>query len=218
MSEFAVARHNMVESQIRPSSVTDRRVINAMAETPREAFLPSSKRSLSYMGEDVEIAPGRYLMSPTVFARLAQLAEIQPGDLLLDVGCGSGYSSAVLAQLAESVVAVESDEALATDATENLSELGVDNVAVVTGPLENGLAAEGPYDVIFLNGAIEQVPSQLIDQLNEGGRLVAVMSTPGIGRAQVFKKSDSTCADRIAFDATIPSLPGFEAEEAGFEF
>ncbi len=218
MSDFAVARHNMVESQIRPSNVTDRRVINAMADVPREAFLPSAKRALSYMGEDVEIASGRYLMSPTVFAKLAQLAEIESGDVVLDVGCGTGYSSAILARLAESVVAVENVEALAAEATENLSELGVDNVAVVTGPLQDGLAAEGPYNVIFLNGAVEQVPETLMAQLADGGRLVSVVSAPGIGRAQVFKKSDNTYADRIAFDASIPALPGFEAEDAGFQF
>ncbi|MGI9482896.1 MAG: protein-L-isoaspartate O-methyltransferase family protein, partial [Hyphomicrobiales bacterium] len=183
-----------------------------------EQFLSAANKSLAYMDEDVEIAPGRYLMEPMVFARLLQLAEIGENDLILDIGCATGYSSAVIARLADSVVALEEDENLASEATSLLTSLGVDNAAVVTGPLINGLAGEGPYDVIFLNGEIAKAPAELLDQLKDGGRLVAVISGQNIGRARVFVRSGDTFSDMSAFDASSPLLPGFEPADPGFVF
>jgi len=218
MIDHAIARQNMVESQIRPNSVTDRRIINAMADVPRELFLPTENRPIAYMDEEVEFAPGRYLMEPRVFARMVQLADISDGDLVLDIGCGYGYSTSILARLAGTVVAVEDDESLANEASELLAAQGVDNVAVIAGPLNAGLAGEGPYDVIVINGEVSAVPMALLGQLKDGGRLVAVIASRGIGRASVYQRSGDTFSDRIGFDAAAAGLPGFEAADPGFVF
>jgi protein-L-isoaspartate(D-aspartate) O-methyltransferase len=218
MIDQAIARQNMVESQIRPNSVTDWRIIDAMSAVPRELFLPAEHRSIAYMDEDVEFAPGRYVMEPRVFARMVQLAGIEDGSLVLDIGCGYGYSSAILARLAGTVVALEDDETLANEASELLADQGVDNVAVIAGSLSAGLATEGPYDAIVINGEVSTVPQDLLAQLKDGGRLVAVVASRGIGKACVFQRSGETFSDRIGFDASASGLPGFEAVDPGFVF
>lgn len=218
MTDFETARLNMVESQIRPNSITDHRVIDAMANVPREEFVPPAKRPLAYMDSDIELAPGRYLMEPMVFARLVQLCEIGLHDLVLDVGCGGGYSTAVLARLAESVVAVEEDENIAQEISSVLMEQGVDNAAVIAGPLNAGLANEGPYDAIILSGQVEQVPDSLLAQLKDGGRLAAIVSENGVGKARLYRRSGDTISDRTAFDANCPKLPGFQVPDPGFIF
>lgn len=220
MGDFAKARLNMVESQVRPNGVTDRRILEAMFAVPREVFVPEAERSLAYMDGDIPLAPAqqggprRGIMAPMPLARLIQLADIQPGELVLDVGCTTGYSTAILARLAESVVGLECDARLADTATNTLVELGVDNAAVVTGPLQDGYASEGPFDAIVLGGAVQQVPDALLAQLKEGGRLVAIVSgegrtPPGSGRAFVFSRIRSEISRRPAFDAGAPLLPGF---------
>ncbi|MGI9385071.1 MAG: protein-L-isoaspartate O-methyltransferase family protein [Methyloligellaceae bacterium] len=216
MSDFATARLNMVESQVRPNEVTDRRILQAMSEIPREAFVPPSMRTLAYMDEEIVLhsagrdAPARHLMAPMPLARLIQLASVEAGDLVLDVGCATGYSTAVLARLAESVVGLECDSGLAETAGKTLMELEADNAAVVTGPLPEGYSEEGPYDAILLNGAVPDVPQSLLDQLKQGGRLVAVLSAGGLGKATLFQNIASMISDRPAFDAGAPALPGFE--------
>jgi protein-L-isoaspartate(D-aspartate) O-methyltransferase len=217
-------RLNMVESQVRPSDVTDRRIIKAMLEVPREAFLPQELRALAYMDEAVPVrrdagrAEARYLLPPRIFAKLVQLAEVAPEAVVLDVGCASGYSTAVLARLAKSVVAVESDAALATTAAATLRELGVSNAMVVPGPLGAGAPDRGPFAAILLNGAVPEVPQSLLDQLAEGGRLVAVIGGQGsLGCAQVWQRAGTTFDARAAFDAGAQPLPGF-ARETGFVF
>lgn len=221
--DFAAARANMVESQIRTSDVTDRRILNAMNELPREAFVPASLRELAYMDEEIALdgaAPGgkgRRLLAPMVFAKLIQIADIGPGDLVLDIGCVTGYSTAILARLADAVVGLEMDEDLAEQTTKALSSLGVDNAAVVTGPLEDGYPSEGPYDVIVLNGSAANIPAPLLDQLKHGGRLVAVISEVGFGKAYVFNKVNDNISSRASFDASAPLLPGFEPKSA-FKF
>ena len=217
MDEFSATRQHMVEGQIRPNRVTDARLVAAMAEVPRERFVPRNLRGVAYVDEDIEIAPGRYLMEPRVFARLVQAARIQDSDIVLDVGCGRGYSTAVLARLAATVVALESDEALAAKAGETLAELEVDNAVVVTGELTAGYPGQGPYDVIFLSGAADQVPEPLTDQLAEGGRLVAVIGGGGVGRATLIARHDELLARRALFDAAVSPLPGFH-EAPGFVF
>jgi protein-L-isoaspartate(D-aspartate) O-methyltransferase len=216
-------RLNMVESQVRPSDVTDRRIINAMLEVPREAFLPAALRSLAYMDDAVPVRRGgdrgeaRFLLSPRIFAKLVQLADIAPDAAVLDVGCASGYSTAVLARIAGRVVAVESDPALAASAAATLRELGVTNATVLPGPLGAGAPGHGPYAAIVLNGAVPEVPQALLDQLGQGGRLVAVIADGSLGRAQVCQRAGTTFDARAAFDADAPPLPGF-AREAGFVF
>ncbi len=214
--DFALARENMVESQIRTNDVTDRRILNAMKEVPREVFVPVSRRGVAYMDDEIPLdgagagGKGRSLMAPRVFAKLVQIADIWAGNLVLDVGCGTGYSTAVLARLADAVVGLEADKTLAEQTAKALASLGTDNAAIVTGPLEAGYASEGPYDVIFLNGAAAEIPKALFDQLGDGGRLVAIISQSGFGKAHVFKKIGGNISRRASFDASAPLLPGFE--------
>jgi len=222
-TDFSEQRVKMVDGQIRTTDVTDAAILEAMLTVPREAFVSASRRELAYIDEDIEIAPAeagkpaRYLMEPSPFAKLVQLAGVRPADFVLDIGCGTGYSSAVLSRLASSVVALESDSALAGQASSTLSGLGYDNVAVVQGPLQDGYAAEAPYDVIFINGAVEQLPQTLFDQLKEGGRLVAVEGVGNAGVARLFLKTTGVVTGRRAFNAAIRPLPGFERAHT-FEF
>jgi protein-L-isoaspartate(D-aspartate) O-methyltransferase len=227
MPAYDIARANMVENQVRPNKVTDDRVLKAMAAVPRERFVPEKFAGIAYVDEDIAVSEGRYLMEPMVLARLLQEAAITAGDVVLDIGCATGYSTAVLARLADTVVAVESDEDLAETAVVLMTELDADNTAVVTGVLREGYAKQAPYDVIVLEGAVEEVPSALSDQLVEGGRLVAVVTGgdgggghPGahrVGRATLMRRSHGALSSRVLFDASITPLPGFDIER-GFVF
>ncbi len=221
-SDYSGQRVRMVDGQLRTTDVTSAAVLDAMLTVPREEFVDAPRRPLAYIDEDLIVlpggdGPGRYLMEPSPFAKLVQLAEVGPSDFVLDVGCCSGYSSAVLSRLASSVVALESDDALADLAAANLSRLGYDNVAVVRGALEKGYPAEAPYDVIFLGGSVQIVPEALLEQLKDGGRLVAVEGTGNAGRARVYLKSGDTATARNAFNCAIKPLPGFE-RAATFRF
>ncbi|QPC41696.1 protein-L-isoaspartate O-methyltransferase [Kaustia mangrovi] len=225
MTDFQTARTNMVESQIRPSGITDHRIIAAMSEVPREAFVPRARQQLAYMDEDLPLteavdgAPPRYLMEPMSFARLLQLAGIDQDELVLDVGCALGYSTAVISRLAQSVVALEADGDLADRAGELLVEHGVMNAAVVTGPLRDGHKAEGPYDVIVVNGAVPEIPAALFDQLKDNGRLVAVVEPEnGVGKTTLFTRHGTAISSRQSYDANVPALPGFEVERPRFVF
>ncbi|MBB6307605.1 protein-L-isoaspartate O-methyltransferase family protein [Xanthobacter tagetidis] len=219
MIDFAELRRGMVDGQVRTNDVTDHRIIAAMLEIPRERFVPASLKSLAYIDDDLQIraagsgAVPRFLLEPMILARLVQLADIEAGEHVLDVGAGTGYSSALLSRLAQQVVALEEDPDLAAAATSTLADLGVDNVAVMQGPLAAGWASEAPYDCILLNGAVDEVPAALFAQLKEGGRLIAVVGGGGAGRACVFTKVAGQPSERIAFNAAVPALPGFEAPQ-----
>ena len=217
MYDPAAARRHMVESQLKPNQVTDPRIAAAMSEVPREAFVPERMAELAYIDEDIEIAPGRFLMEPMVFARLLQEAGVGPDDVVLDIGCGTGYSTAVLARLAATVVALEEDPDLREAATRLLALQQVDNAAVIGGNHAAGDAAHGPYGVIVIEGAVEVVPKALEAQLAEGGRLAAVVREKGVGRATVFERDRGLVGRRQVFDAAITVLPGF-ASERGFVF
>ena len=212
--DFSSQRVKMVDGQVRTTDVATPAITSAMLTVPREEFVPSHMRPLSYIDEDIQVAPGRYLMEPSPFAKLIQLAEIRPNDFVLDVGCGTGYSSAVISRIASSVVALENDPALAAAASETLSRLGYDNCAVVEGPLHEGLPAEAPFDVIFVGGAVDEVPQALLDQLREGGRLVVVVGEGNAGVATVYMKVDGVVSPRRAFNAAVRMLPGFRKEPA----
>lgn len=217
MADFALQRKNMVESQVRPSDVTDRRIMNALLAVPREDFVPQTVRSLAYMDGSVRLTAAslkggaeRALMEPRLFARLLDLAAIEPQHRVLIVGAGSGYSAAVLQRLAAEVVALESDSELAASAAKALANLKGTPVQVVTGPLNAGWAKAAPYDVIFVEGSISQVPEALLQQLKEGGVLVAVYTELKPGKATLWKRYVNSFQQRAAFDAAAPKLPGFE--------
>lgn len=200
----------MVDTQIRPSDVTKYPIIEAMLTVPREAFLPAALRPAAYAGETLRLSGGRVLLDPRVFAKMLEELDLGPADMVLDVGSGLGYSSAVMARMAEAVVALESDDALAEDAVESLSREGADNVAVVTGPLAEGAVQHGPYDAIILQGGVETLPDALADQLKDDGRIAAIFMDGAHGVARIGFKSAGRISWRRAFDATAPVLPGFE--------
>lgn len=220
-ADFAELRVKMVDGQVRTTDVTSAPLLDAMLSVPREVFVGERQRDLAYIDEDIRIADGadgaRYLMEASPMAKLMQLAEINPTASALDVGCGTGYASAILSRLAGSVVALENDSALAQTAASTLSGLGCGNVTVVQGALPQGHAAKAPYDVIFIGGSVEKVPASLLDQLAEGGRLVAVEGQGNSGVARLFFKAGGVVTGRRAFNAAIKPLPGFEREHA-FEF
>ena len=217
MMDFAAARLSMVQNQLLPNNLTDPDVTEAILAIPRERFVSDQLASVAYLDEDIRVGPDRYLMEPRVFARLLQAAQIHEDDVVLDIGCGTGYSSAVLSHLAGAVVALEGDEALAKTATGLLADLERDNVAVISGSMRDGNRGQGPYDVILINGSIEAVPDGLVAQLSEGGRLLCVVGSSRIGRATIVVKRGDAHDARSLFDAAVPTLPGFQAE-AGFVF
>ncbi len=217
MSDTAQARQNMIDTQLRPNEVNDERIIGAITSVHREKFVPKKLSGVAYLDDDIPVAPGRSLMGPMVFARLIDAADVKETDLVLDVGCATGYSSAVLGRLAEAVVALEEDEALAKTAIDILADEECDNVAVVTGPLVDGLAAQGPYDLIFINGMIDDLPQQLVDQIAEGGRLICVLNDNGVGKATYVTNENGLLGKRILFDAYIPALAAFN-RKAEFTF
>jgi protein-L-isoaspartate(D-aspartate) O-methyltransferase len=219
MTDFAQARRMIVEGQIRTNDVTDLRVQAAFAEVPRERFVPPDRQALAYLDRDVPVdsAGARRLLKPMVLAKLIQAADIGPADRVLDVACGTGYSSAILARLAATVMALEEDAALADAAVATLAAVGASNVKVVSGPLPAGWPREAPYDVILLNGSTEIVPQALLDQLADGGRLVGVFGRAPIGKGTVYRRSGAHVSAHPEFDAVAPLLPGF-AKPPAFVF
>ena len=219
MVDFAQARRTMVDSQVRPSDVTDLKLIAAMLDVPREQFVPEARRAIAYLDMDVPVdgQGGRALLNPMVLAKLLQAAGIGEGDRVLDVGCATGYSAAVLASLAGHVVALEDDIALARIAGETLAASGVANASVVSGPLHKGWEQDAPYDVIVVEGASEIVPAALLAQLKDGGRLVAVIGSGPMGKATIYRAAGGSATGQTLFDATAPLLPGF-ARPAAFVF
>jgi protein-L-isoaspartate(D-aspartate) O-methyltransferase len=220
--DFALARASMIESQLRPNGVTDVRIIQAMAAMPREFFVPPSRRSLAYMDGDVEIgsnhqAQPRYLMEPMTLARLLQLLALEPDETVLDVGCGTGYSTAILANLARTVVALECDSELAGQAIENLAALGLANTRIFTGNLSAGWLADAPFDAILVNGRIPAPPLELLAQLKDHGRVAAILGENDVAQGALFTRNGALSV-RYAFDAAVHRLPGFEPPRPAFEF
>ncbi len=214
MSGFTNARQKMVDGQVRPSDVTDIRIIDAMLAIPREAFVPQQQRALAYLDLDLEVSEAaavkRFLIKPVVTAKMLQAADINETDNVLVVGCATGYAAAVVAKLARRVMATESDPSLAAKAKAVLTELGLGNVTVGVAAASEGDTANAPYDVIVLDGATEVTPERLYRQLKEGGRLVGVYAMTRPPRATVVTRSHDDFGNRALFDATVPVLPGLE--------
>ncbi|WP_299813577.1 protein-L-isoaspartate O-methyltransferase [uncultured Roseibium sp.] len=213
MTDFSQSRRKMVDNQLRTNDVTDHRILDAMELIPRERFVPASKKVVAYIDEDLPIGSGetgRVLMKPHIFGKLVQLAEIRENDVVLVVGAGTGYSAAVVSNLAASVVALEENADLARTATEVLVDLGIENAVVVEGPLVKGYASEGPYDVILVDGAVDVLPVALTDQLKPDGRLAVIEGRGGAGAAKLYQRSGNAVSSRFGFNAAVSPLPGFE--------
>lgn len=217
MSKYKEARVAMVDCQVRPSDVTRYPVIEAMLNIPREEFVPSDMKAIAYAGQHIALPSGRVVMEPRTLGKMLDAAAVRNEDLVLVVGAGLGYEAAVLGRMAEAVIALEADENLAAEATRILSEQDAVNVVVETGDLAAGVAAHGPYDLIFVNGGVETVPDGLTGQLKAGGQIVAIVAQNGASQCQVGTATDRGVTWRRAFDATAPLLPGFEREKV-FEF
>jgi len=213
MTDFVLARRNMVDGQLRPNRVTNAQLLAAIGDLPRERFLPAGLQSVAYADDDVPLGKGRFLMEPMVLARLLQTLQPLPEDKALVVASGAGYGAALLARLVKAVVAVEADAGLAGSAEQTIRNLGITNVQQVVGKMEEGCAAQASYDVILIEGAVQKVPAAILDQLAEGGRLGTVIAaqTGMLGVAHLMVKEGGVASGRPLFDAGTPPLPGFAA-------
>ena len=217
MADFAARRTMMVDTQVRPSDVTKFPIIEAMLEIPREDFVPAALREAAYMGENLDLGQGRVLLEPRTLAKMLDALGITANELVLDVGAATGYSTAVIAHMAEAVVAVEEDESMAKEAQDSLTNAGVDNAVVECAPLSEGAAKHGPYDVIIAQGGVMQVPQALVDQLKENGRIACLFMSGALGEVRIGRKRGDQISWRMAFNAAAPVLPGF-GKESEFEF
>lgn len=199
----------MVDTQIRPSDVTKFPIIEAFLSVPREKFVPDGKREAAYIGENFKIGQSRVILEPRTLAKLLDALDIRNDELVLDIGPGLGYSSAVISPMAEVVIAVEDDSSMANEAEEILTEVGADNVVIQIGKLEDGAPEHGPYDVIILQGGVEKIPSSILKQLKNGGRVGAIFVEEGLGTAKIGFKLNDKISWRYSFNAAAPVLPGF---------
>ncbi len=213
MFDYAAARMAMLDSQVRTNDVTDKDIQAALKSVPRECFVPKAKMALAYSDVHIDLGDGRFMLRPRDFAKMLDAADIADTDVVLDIGCGRGYSAAVLAHLAETVVALEQTEDAVKRATTLLEQCGSSNVAVMQADFRAGAPEHGPYDVIFAAGAVANVPGTWLDQLANNGRLVVGVSDGPVARITVIKKSNDSIGERIAFDANIPVLSGFAHEQ-----
>ncbi|MEQ6248583.1 protein-L-isoaspartate O-methyltransferase [Sulfitobacter sp. HNIBRBA3233] len=214
MTDFAARRTMMVDTQVRPSDVTKFPIIDAMLSIAREDFVPSAQREAAYVGENLALGQGRVVLEPRTLAKMLDALNIEGDELVLDIGCGMGYSTAVIARMAEAVIAVEQDESLAQEAQEALVEAGADNAVVQHGDLVAGAAEHGPYDVIILQGGVGQIPGSLLAQVKDGGRIAALFMQGELGEVRVGYRRGEDFSWRRAFNATAPILPGFAKERA----
>ena len=199
----------MVDTQVRPSDVTKFPIIDALLNVPREKFVPDGNREAAYIGENLSIGPNRVILEPRTLAKLLDVLDIKNNELVLDIGSGLGYSSAVISRMAELVIAVEQDKGFATEAEETLSEVGADNVVVQVNKLEDGAPQHGPYDVIILQGGVEEIPLSILNQLKNGGRIGAIFIEESLGTARIGYKLNSNITWRYSFNAAVPVLEGF---------
>ncbi|MBJ6371382.1 protein-L-isoaspartate O-methyltransferase family protein [Sedimentitalea arenosa] len=214
MTDYAARRRMMVDTQVRPSDVTKFPIIDAMLSVPREVFLPDALREAAYAGENIDLGDGRVVLEPRTLAKMLDALDISGDEMVLDIGCAHGYSSAVVARMAQVVVALEEDETMAAEAETALADAGVDNVIVHTGALAQGAAEHGPYDVILIEGGIGTLPDAIADQLKEGGRIACLFMEDALGVVRIGYKSGGAISWRFEFNAGAPVLPGFRKQEA----
>lgn len=214
MADYATRRMVMVDTQVRPSDVTKFPIIDAMLAIPREAFVPDSLREAAYVGENLSLPGGRTMLDPRTLSKMLDALDIQQTHVVMDLGCGLGYSTAIAARLADFVVGVEDDETRADEAQANLSEHDIDNAAVVAAPLAEGASKSGPYDIILIQGAVEEVPQAILDQLREGGRIGAIFAEGALGVVRIGHKIDGEISWRFSFNAGAPVLDGFQKRRA----
>lgn len=214
MSDFAARRTMMVDTQVRPSDVTKFPIIEAMLTIPREEFVPAAQREAAYMGENLDLGQGRVLLEPRTLAKMLDALAIAPTELVLDIGSGLGYSAAIIAHLAEAVVAVEEDDGMVAEAQEALLAAGSDNAILHNGPLAEGAPAHGPYDVITIQGGVAMVPDAVLAQLKEGGRIAALFMEGALGEVRIGYKRGDQVSWRMSFNASSPVLDGFGGTEA----
>jgi protein-L-isoaspartate(D-aspartate) O-methyltransferase len=212
MTDYKTARTAMVDCQIRPSDVTKYPILEAFLTTPREAYVPAEMRYIAYTGEHLNLGNGRTLMDARTFAKMLDVLNVQADELVLDLGCGFGFSTAILASMAEAVVSVESDTQMAADASVILSEQSIDNTYVTNGTLTDGNAKNGPYDVIILQGSVDFIPDTLIKQLKDGGRICAIFRDKSYGECRIGYKSHKKLSWRSVFNASAPLIDGFETK------
>ena len=213
MFDYTAARLAMLDSQIRTNDVTDHAIQAAFKTVPRECFVPKAKTALAYSDVHIDLGEGRYMLRPRDFAKMLDAANINCTDVVLNIGCGRGYSVAILSKLAETVVALEQSIDTVKSATDLLDRCGTNNAAVVKGDFRAGAPEHGPFDVIFVGGSVACVPQTWLDQLANNGRLVVAVNDGPIARVKVYKKSNDKVGERTVFDATIPALPGFETKQ-----
>lgn len=214
MTDFAARRTMMVDTQVRPSDVTKFPIIDAMLSVPREVFVPRARQDAAYLGDNIDLGKGRVMLEPRTLAKMLDAVDIKSNDLVLNLGAETGYSSAIIARLAEAVIAVEEDDSLRADAQSALSDVSADNVILHEGALADGAPEHGPYDVIVIQGAVETLPEGISAQLKEGGRIVALFAEGRLGTVRVGYCIDGAISWRFAFNAGAPVLPGFQAERA----
>ena len=214
MTDYKARRTMMVDTQVRPSDVTKFPIIDAMLSVPREDFVPASLREAAYVGENIALGANRVMLEPRTLAKMLDALLIEPDHVVLDLGCGLGYSTAILAKMAEFVVAVEEDADYATQAQNILSESGVDNAAVMQGSLRDGAAKSAPYDIVMIQGAVEVVPDAILAQLRDGGRIACIFAEGALGVVRIGHKIDGAVNWRYAFNAGAPVLSGFHKEAA----
>ena len=212
MTDYQTRRTMMVDTQVRPSDVTKFPIIEAMLAVRREVFVPDSQREVAYAGKSLDLGDGRVLLEPRTFAKMLDVLDVQPDEMVLDIGCGLGYSAAVIARICEAVVAVEENEDWAKDAESLLSDEGADNVAVLPGSLAAGAAKHGPYDAAILQGGVEKLPEALVGQLKIGGRIACLFMEGELGICRLGLKQANGISWRDEFNASAPIMPGFEAE------
>jgi protein-L-isoaspartate(D-aspartate) O-methyltransferase len=210
MEAFDIARTNMVKNQILPSNITNTAFIDVIMELPKHIFIPENKQGISYIDSSLTVGAGRYILSPMIFAKMIEALNIKGDESVLDIACGTGYSSAIIANLCKKVVSVESNADLASKAHLNLNRLGISNVIIISNSLAGGHEEGGPYDIIIINGAVKEVPNSLFDQLTDNGRLVTIISkAPHSGSIVIYTKSAGAISAREVFDVTISIIEDF---------